>query len=103
MVQSIQLTVARIQNEAAHLAETQIQHISSQVKSVDGRIEQVSEQMKQMNHLLSLQAVGNENHDDDQRIIDGKLQIVSDLLGSLCLRTLQAVEQHAAHSRCSIS
>ncbi|OKO96532.1 hypothetical protein PENSUB_10707 [Penicillium subrubescens] len=94
MVDRMKAAMGRIQSEASHLAEVQVQQISMGLGAFLGNFRPTSDDS--MNKFLLLQVVGSESHDDDQAKIHQKQHRFAQLVGvgACSLKSLQAAEEH---------
>ncbi|GLI75628.1 hypothetical protein PoHVEF18_003890 [Penicillium ochrochloron] len=97
MVDRMKAAVGRIQSEASHLAEVQVQQISMGLGAFLGNFRPTNDD--NMNKFLLLQIVGSESHDDDQAKIHQKQHRFAQLVGvgACSLKSLQAAEEHIEH------
>lgn len=97
LVDRMKSAVARIRDEAAHLAEKQVLGISSKLGQV---LDIVSPRPIDVSgKFLYLHVVGSESRDDDRNATQAKFHHLGQLVGACSLETLQEVERNAKHGR----
>ncbi|PLN81339.1 hypothetical protein BDW42DRAFT_193862 [Aspergillus taichungensis] len=90
LVDGMKATVVRIRDEAAHLAERQVQQIKD---GVDRVLDSLSPRTNDAaGKFLHLQIMASGSRDDDQGTIEGKLHHFGQLVGTCSIRALQDVE-----------
>ncbi|XRM42793.1 hypothetical protein ABZX51_006007 [Aspergillus tubingensis] len=95
LVDRMKSAVARIRDEAAHLAEKQVLGISSKLGQV---LDIVSPRPIDVSgKFLYLHVVGSESRDDDRNATQAKFHHLGQLVGACSLETLQEVERNAKH------
>ncbi|OJZ91117.1 hypothetical protein ASPFODRAFT_57332 [Aspergillus luchuensis CBS 106.47] len=95
LVDCMRSAVARIRDEAAHLAEKQVLGISSKLGQV---LDNVSPRPIDVSgKFLYLHVVGSESRDDDRNAAQAKFHHLGQLVGACSLETLQEVERNAKH------